>query len=94
MWAAVALLSTAVVGHLGSLIVRGDSSYWTWLDGWVVWAIEFRASGLCLVRAFVRRPERLVALFFGLSLLGWTLGDVVVTIQSIGDVGVALRDGV
>jgi len=84
VWVAVALMATAVAGYLVILIVRGDNSYWTWLDGWVICGIELLASVLCLIRALVRRPGRLAALFFGLSLLGWTLGDMVVTIQSIG----------
>ncbi|MGD0394443.1 MAG: bifunctional diguanylate cyclase/phosphodiesterase [Acidimicrobiales bacterium] len=73
-----------VVAYLATVILREANSYWTWLDGWVVCGIELIASGLCISRAFVKRPGRSTAAFLGLSLLAWTIGDVVLTVQSIG----------
>jgi len=78
------VLTLAVVVYLASLVARPDGAYWTWLDGWVVCGIEAAAAGLCLARGFVRGPGRTVAVFLGLGLLSWTLGDVVTTAQSIG----------
>ena len=78
------LLSVLIVGYLLSLLVRGSGSYWTWLDGWVVCAIELVASALCIARGLLRRPGRAAALVLGLALLSWTVGDIVLTTQSIG----------
>ena len=41
-------------------------------------------SALCIGRAFVKRPGRLVALTLGIGLLAWTLGDISLTIESLG----------
>ena len=84
VWVILALLSTVVVAYLASVVLRGPDSYWTWLDGWVVCGIELVASGLCISRAFVKRPGRIVAAFLGVALLSWTVGDVVLTVQAIG----------
>ena len=80
----LALLSLCVLAYLASVILRGADSYWTWLDGWVVCGIELMASGLCISRAFVKRPGRTTAAFLGVALLSWTVGDVILTAQSIG----------
>jgi diguanylate cyclase (GGDEF)-like protein len=84
LWATYGLLGTICLGYLASLLIRPNDSYWTWLDGWVVDAVEIVASFLCLARGFGRRRGRGVALFLGASLLAWTLGDIVLTIQSLG----------
>ena len=84
LWGTFALLGFLIVGYLASLILRSGDQYWTWLDGWVVCGIELVASTLCIVRAIVGRPGRAAALFLGLSLLSWTIGDVVLTVESIG----------
>jgi diguanylate cyclase (GGDEF)-like protein len=84
VWVVLALLSVGVLAYFVSLILREATSYWTWLDGWFVCGIELVASGLCISRAFVKRTGRMTAVFLGVSLLGWTLGDVVLTVQSIG----------
>ena len=84
VWALLALSGVVVTAYFVSLVVRGANSYWTWLDGWVVCGVELLICGLCLARAFGERSGRLPALFLGLSLLSWALGDVVLTVQSIG----------
>ncbi len=83
-WAVLVVLSVAIVCVFASLLLRPAGSYWTWLDGWVVCAIEIAASGVCIARSFVRRPGRPAALLLGLSLLTWAIGDCVLTVQSIG----------
>jgi diguanylate cyclase (GGDEF)-like protein len=83
-WTVLAVTGLVGLAYLGSLIAREADSYWTWLDGWVVCGLELVASGVCIGRAFVHRPGRLTALFLGLSLLSWTVGDIVLTIQSLG----------
>jgi diguanylate cyclase (GGDEF)-like protein len=83
-WAAFAVLSLMLVGYLGSLIARGNGQSWTWLDGWSVCGVELVASTLCIVRSFVRRTDRTAALVLGLALLSWTIGDIALTIESLG----------
>jgi hypothetical protein len=82
--ATYALLALLLAGYLLSLLLRSDSQYWTWLDGWVVCGIELTASVLCIARGLVDRPGRHAALLLGLSLLSWSVGDVVLTIESLG----------
>ena len=72
-----------LAGYLVSLILRSDGQRWLWLDGWGICAIELVASGLCIVRSRVGRPGRAIALVLGLGLLSWTLGDIVLTIESL-----------
>jgi diguanylate cyclase (GGDEF)-like protein len=84
VWATLALLGASILVYLVLLLVRGPSTYWTWLDGWAVDAVELVAGGICMSRALLRRPGRSAALVLGLSLLSWAAGDVVLTVQSIG----------
>lgn len=81
-----ALLGLLVAGYLASLILRGGDQRWLWLDGWGVCAVELVACALCMGRALLPRPGRTVALVLGLGLLSWTLGDIVLTIESLGGV--------
>jgi diguanylate cyclase (GGDEF)-like protein len=84
VWATFGLLGLILVGYLLSVLQRPDGSYWTWLDGWVVCGVELVASVTCIARGLSRRPGRVAALTLGCSILSWTIGDVVLTIQSIG----------
>ena len=84
LWATFALLACIVVAYMVLVVVRGPATYWTWLDGWAVCGLEIAGSALCLTRALIRRPGRAPALFLGVSLLAWAVGDIVLTIQSIG----------
>ena len=78
------LLGFILAGYLVSKILRRDDQSWTWLDGWVVCAVELVASGLCIAKGIARHPGRAVALFLGGSLLAWTVGDIVLTVESLG----------
>ncbi len=84
VWATLVVLAVAVLAYLVSLLVRGPSSYWTWLDGWAVCAVELVASALCIARGLVAVKGRLAAVFLGCSLLAWAIGDVVLTVESVG----------
>src|ERR1039458_2481692 len=84
VWATFGLLGLILVAYLVSLLLRPSDSYWTWLDGWVVCGIELAASAACIARGLSRRPGRVAALTLGCSLLAWAVGDVVLTVQSIG----------
>jgi diguanylate cyclase len=54
------------------------------VDGWMIDGFELIVVALCLARGFTRRSGRRVALFLGASLLAWTLGDVALTVESLG----------
>ena len=82
--AVYSLLGLLLVGYFISLVVRQDHDFVPWLDGWAVGGIEMTASVLCLTRGFVGRGGRATALVLGAALLAWSLGDVVITVQSLG----------
>ncbi len=84
LWSTYGLLLAVLAVYLLSLIVRATSDYWTWLDGWVVCGIELAASALCIARGCTRRLGRSATLVLGFSLLSWGVGDLVLTVQSIG----------
>ena len=79
-------LGVALVGYLILGIVRptGDTS--TLIDGWGVDAFELIASVLCIVAGLQRRSDRAVPVILGAALLSWSLGDLVLTIESLGGV--------
>ncbi len=53
------------------------------IDGWGVDMLELVAAGLCLGVVLTRRHDRLIPLILGCGLLSWTLGDIVLTLQSV-----------
>ncbi|MFZ1062729.1 MAG: EAL domain-containing protein [Acidimicrobiales bacterium] len=84
MTSAYVLLVALLIAYIVSLLVRRSGQQWTWLDGWLVCAFELTASGLCLGRGLRHKSSRSVALPLGTGLLMWSLGDVVLTYESIG----------
>jgi diguanylate cyclase (GGDEF)-like protein len=82
--AAYGVLAMLLVAYLISLAVRNGSEQWTWLDGWLVCAFELVASLLCISRGFFTTTRRSVPIFLGTGLLMWTIGDIVLTVQSLG----------
>jgi diguanylate cyclase (GGDEF)-like protein len=84
LWATYGVLGFILAGYLVSLILRHDGQSWTWLDGWVVCGVELIASGLCIARGCLRLPNRGPALAIGCSLLFWTVGDIALTVESLG----------
>ncbi len=83
-WTGFCVLGVMVIGYLISLLLRSPNQNWTWLDGWTVCAIEGAASIICIIRGMDKDPGRVAPLALGLSLLSWTLGDVFLTIESLG----------
>ena len=83
LWAVYGLMGVLLGGYLASLIIQG-SDQWPLFTGWSVAGFEVVASALSLARAFTRRSGRAVALTLGFGLLMWSLGDVVLTIESQG----------
>src|SRR5579863_5395694 len=84
VWIAYCVLGVAVIGYLISLVMRSPNDSLTWLDGWSVSAIEVAASIICIVRGLDRNPGRAAPLALGLGLLSWSLGDMSLTIESLG----------
>ncbi|MHB8233049.1 MAG: putative bifunctional diguanylate cyclase/phosphodiesterase [Solirubrobacteraceae bacterium] len=79
-----AILAALLLAYLGFLIARPASDSSTLIDGWGVAAFNVLAACLCIARGLTRRSGRLVPLTLGFSLLSWGLGDLALTIESLG----------
>jgi diguanylate cyclase len=83
--ASYALLGFLLVGYLVALLARGPGVTWTWLDGWTVVAIELIACGLCALRALRTKTRRAVPIVLALALFSWTVGDIALTVETLGN---------
>ena len=83
IWIAYGAMGVLLVGYLAFKLFHGDSTS-TLIDGWMVAGFELVASALCLARGLVRRSGRAVALVLGVGLLSWSIGDVALTVESLG----------
>jgi diguanylate cyclase (GGDEF)-like protein len=95
LWVTYGVLAVGCAGYLISVLVRPGSSYWPWLDGWLVDGIEVAGAFLCLLRGAVRPQGRGVALALGTGLIFWALGDIASTIgvvEVVRDPGVSVAD--
>ncbi|HEV2427199.1 MAG TPA: GGDEF domain-containing protein, partial [Acidimicrobiales bacterium] len=79
-WALIAWMA----GYVISLLVRGPNSYISWLDGWAVAGVDALASIACLYRGFTRAADRRATLVLGFAMLSWSIGDALLTIESLG----------
>ena len=84
MWVGYAVLSLLIVVYLISLLVRSPIQQWTWLDGWTICGIEVAASLMCITRGLNKHPGRAAPLALGFALLSWSLGDLLLTFESLG----------
>jgi diguanylate cyclase len=84
LWTAFGVFGVLLAAYFASLIVRPNGTYWTWLDGWGVDGWEIIVCALAVARGILRRRGRAVALTLGCSLLCWAVGDLVLTIESLG----------
>jgi PAS domain S-box-containing protein len=88
--------SGIVVAFLISLIVRATGSYNTPVDGWGVDLFELSMSAICIRRYFDRSWAshqtvfRVFPLVIGAAALSWALGDVALTVQSLGGATVSV----
>jgi diguanylate cyclase (GGDEF)-like protein len=84
IWVGYGVLGALLLAYLGLLIARpaGESS--TLIDGWGVAGFNIVGACMCLARALTAKTARLVPLALGASLLCWGLGDLAVTIESLG----------
>jgi PAS domain S-box-containing protein len=84
VYASFALLGLLLVGYLLFLILRTSWAFSPLLDGWLVVAFEAVASGLCVASLLRRRIHRRVAVLLGIACFAWTIGDLAVTVESLG----------
>jgi diguanylate cyclase (GGDEF)-like protein len=84
VWIGYAVLSVLIFAYLISLLVRSPAQQWTWLDGWSTVAVEVIASSMCIARGLYKRPGRSAPLALGFALLAWTVGDALLTYESLG----------
>lgn len=84
LWIAYGALGSLLTAYLVWKLVRPAGSDQPLVDGWGVDAFEFVVAGLCIARGFVRQSRRGVPLALGFALLSWCLGDVALTIESLG----------
>jgi diguanylate cyclase len=84
IWIVYSVLAALLVVYLGLLIARPASDSSSLIDEWGVAAFNLVASSLCIARGLTRKQGRLVPLALGASLLAWSLGDLALTIESVG----------
>jgi diguanylate cyclase (GGDEF)-like protein len=77
-------MTIVVVLGVAAVIWRPALLQSTAFAGWGVTVFELVGSVLCLAAAAYERRFRLIAIILGSALLAWTLGDLVVTLESIG----------
>jgi diguanylate cyclase (GGDEF)-like protein len=73
-----------LLGYFAFLVLRSSHSYSSLMDGWVVVGLEIFGSALCLARGFGRRGGRVVPLVLGAAMMSWSIGDAVLTVESLG----------
>ena len=84
VWAVFGLLGVLLVSYLGFLIFRSSDQFSPWLDGWLVVGFELIVSALCLAAGIVNTRHRRVALVMGAACFSWSIGDLVLTLESLG----------
>jgi PAS domain S-box-containing protein len=88
-WAFV-FSAAIVVAFLVSLIFRRVGSYYTPVDGWGVDVFEFSMGALCAGRYFERSwrsspsGARVFPLVLGAACVMWSLGDVAMSVETLG----------
>jgi two-component system sensor histidine kinase/response regulator len=87
---AFGIFAAVLVALLISLIVRRPGSYNTLVDGFGVALFEFTMGNFCIARYFegtwrTSNPvARLFPLVMGVACISWALGDLALTIESLG----------
>jgi diguanylate cyclase (GGDEF)-like protein len=83
-WPVYVILGTLLIAYMVSLLIRSPNQQWSWLDGWSVAVFELVASFICIAKGLAKKPGRAVPLILGFSLLSWSIGDFLLTFESIG----------
>jgi diguanylate cyclase (GGDEF)-like protein len=82
--ATYAAMFVLLAAYLVLLAVRPAAQDSTLIDGWGVDAFELLAGVLCIIGGRRTRPGSAVPALLGASVICWGLGDVVITVQSLG----------
>ena len=77
-------MAVLLVAYVISEVVRQGGQSWPLIDNWGVAGFELLAGTLCLLRVRGGWRLRLVPLTLGLGILSWSLGDLVLAIESAG----------
>jgi diguanylate cyclase (GGDEF)-like protein len=81
IWPLYGLLGLLAAGYIALELANVN---WSWLNGWGVDGFEILVGCLCVFKVATIRRGRAIPLLLGLGLLCWAVGDVVLTIQSLG----------
>jgi diguanylate cyclase (GGDEF)-like protein len=84
VFVAYSVMAVLLVAYLAYTVFGGRQGDSTLIDGWGVDALELAASAMCIASAVWRRSNRAVPLILGAALLSWSLGDLTLTIESLG----------
>ena len=84
------ICASLVAAYFISLLVRTTGSSYTPVDGWGVVLLEFTVGNLCLARYFEgswrtsSSVARLFPLIMGVACISWAVGDLALTVESLG----------
>jgi diguanylate cyclase (GGDEF)-like protein len=84
IWGAYGVLAVLLAAYLVSEVIRRDGQTWPLIDNWGVAGFELALSVLCLARVRGGWRLRTVPLALGLGILSWSIGDLVLAIESVG----------
>ncbi len=84
VWLVYGILGVLLVGYLVWLSVRPASAYSTAVDGWAVDVFELVCGALCVLGGRSRRSGSVVSFVLGVAVICWSLGDIALTIESLG----------
>jgi PAS domain S-box-containing protein len=78
------VMALLLVAYLGFLLVRTNWAFSPLMDGWLVVGFEAVACALCVASVVRRHSHRQVAVLMGAACFAWTIGDLAITLQSLG----------
>ena len=84
LWRVYVGLGVCLLAYVVSVVLRSSQGSMPLLDNWGVAGFELLASLLCLTRAAVAKKDRLLPLVLGLGILSWSIGDIILAIESAG----------
>jgi diguanylate cyclase (GGDEF)-like protein len=84
VWAIYAAMGVVLMVYIAVLAVRPPQEQWTIIDGWGVAGFELLAAALCVAAGWKVRPRSPVPIILGAAIACWSLGDFLLTIESLG----------
>ncbi|HYA68691.1 MAG TPA: response regulator, partial [Acidimicrobiales bacterium] len=88
--------SALVVAYFVSLVARSTGSYYAPVDGWGVSCFELAMGALCIRRYFDRTwraspsAANVFPIVMGAACIAWALGDLTLTVETLGGATVAV----